>query len=367
MNHDNPKLTAYAFNELPPEDRAEIEALLQEQPAAAEEVAQTEEMAGIMRKLFRAELTETLTPRRREAVLAAARVQLAPASAPPPANVITPHPAWWRRTSTLQWAAACVVFGFGVYAISSALMSPSPTPGTLARNPGVEVGIHGLVNTPPTNDGHQPNMVVPPENKASAGLTNNVLPTPGGRIGMEVKSNTPTVEVPKLDSIPRNAVAVTPVTPRIQPTVVNGNPAPGREFLNSAGASLGHPRPLKGPTYGSANPGVKTMLPGDLGEVTLTAEEASRYYASNEFLNARWQEASSVREGNTYADLALHFRRDGGSQGPEAQRFVMIRCPFIKVDVKFGTESESTPPWPVTPETRIKTISKPYFEPEQGR
>ncbi len=369
MNHDDPKLTAYALNELPPEERAEIEATLREHPATAAEAAETQQIAGIMRQLFRAELTETLTPRRREVILQAAQAAQAPKPVALPSNVIVPHPAWWQRASTWQWAAACLVFGFGVYAISSALMSKSPTPGgNLAGNkPGFEVPINGLAEKATANDPQHPEVGVPKESLANGnGLSHPNVAVSGVQKPV-VNVTKPGVDLPPA-LIPHPTIVANPGAPR-QPEAVGQGPDPSAGLLNRAAASVGK-RPkindVAGAASPSGNPDDRTILHGDTDAVsmTLSAEEASRYYATNEFLNRRWNEATSIHEKDTYKDLSQYFRRDGGSQSQDAYRFVMIRCPFIKVEVTFDRAGAAAT-WPIDPEAKIRTISKPYFEPER--
>jgi|GEM_PF-6228231 len=366
MNHDDPKFTAYAFQELPPQERAEIEALLKDDPAAAQEITETREIGGVMRQLFRAELTETLTPRRREAILQAAIQPVSGAPVVPATNIITPNVAWWRRPVTWQVAAACLVFTFGVYAIFSALTSKTQTGGQLAKGQGIEVPVPGAEKVA-ANDSHSPNTEVPPAPIADGhGLTSPKLPSPGvGKGAPIVQVPNPGVQLPDVN-VPREASlpAVGDGTPidvhKHGPTVVGPNVNPG--LLKPENATLGH-KPQKGgsPTYGAGNPGTKTILPSLKGDVVLSGEEASRYYATTEYLSKCWGEASSIHEGSTYDQLTSVFRNDGGAQSDEIQRFVMVRCPFIKVDVKFDNDAGA----PLDPKTRIKSISKPYFEPER--
>lgn len=364
MNHDDPKFTAYAFHELPPQERAEIEALLKDDPAAAQEIAETKEVGGVMRQLFRAELTETLTSRRREAILQAAIQPVSGAPVVPPTNVITPHVAWWRRPMTWQVAAACLVFTFGVYAIFSALTSRTQTGGQLAKGQGIEVPVPGPEKVA-ANDGHSPNPEVPPDRVANNnGLTSPKLPVPGvGKGAPIVQVPNPGVQLPDVNAAREASLPAVGSGDPIDvhkhgPTVVGPNANPG--LLNRAQATVGS-RPDKGMTYGASNPGTKTILPSLKGDVVLSGEEASRYYATTEYLSKCWGEASSIHEGSTYDQLTSVFRNDGGAQSDEIQRFVMVRCPFIKVDVKFDNDAGA----PLDPKTRIKSISKPYFEPER--
>lgn len=392
MNHDNPKLTAYALDSLPTSERAEIEALLKEQPSAATEVAETREMAGIMRQLFSAELTETLTPRRREAILEAAagrRVLLstevsteapgngaAPANEVAPANVVTVPVSWWRRVGAWQAAAACAVFAFGVYAISVTLTKSNPSGGYAdRRNSDVQVHIGGLTASADTPAPHQPGIGSPLE--STPVQPNAVAGLPNGQNGQKA---------PGITTQPNDFAGMLPDAPLLaskpqKPTMVGG-PKAGNQNFPSANASVGkaekrHPA-VVGPAIadtarlnqsaiGVIHPGERLMLPTDNGEIAVTGEEVGRYNVMREYLSARWLEANSIRENSTYEDLSRLFRRDGGSTTSESYRFVMIKCPFIKVDVQFATEDGKPATWPVSGDTRIRAISRPVFEPEHGK
>jgi hypothetical protein len=365
MNHDDPKLTAYALDALSPQERAEIEALLKEQPSAATEVAETREAADIMRQLFRAELNETLTPRRRDAILRAAanHGQVLPEDVS--SKVIT-HPAWWRRASVWQAAAACAVFGFGVYAISVTLNGPSQKPDQLDGKSGIEVGVHGLVNNSATPGSERLENGVAPETKTNGtpkAIVNvnpggtNILPTPAG-------TNIANIKVPGTVELPP-PVAGGPVDQDPLKGASVGKRAPKEGVGNQKTADSS---PSKTPSYAATNPGDQLTLHGDGTSITLSGDEARQYYITFDYLKNRWQEASSIRLGNqTYADLTRSFRHDGNATAGNVHRFVMIRCPYISVDVEFAGADGQPAPWPVTPETRIQKISKPYFEPESGK
>jgi hypothetical protein len=58
--------------------------------------------------------------------------------------------------------------------------------------------------------------------------------------------------------------------------------------------------------------------------------------------------------------VVKHFRGDGGLTTPGKDRYVMILCPYIKIDVEFEPFRGDTIP----PTTRVAKVSRPYFEPE---
>jgi hypothetical protein len=255
MNHDDPKLTAYALDELPPEDRAQIEALLREQPSAATEVRETKEMAGLIRNLFSAELTEGLTPRRREAILAEAiTCAAAQAAAPVPSNIITPDRIWWQRTGFWQAAAACAVFGFGVYAITATLANKSNPGQAIAQNSGMKVGIGNLGAEPAPTLAMVPIESAPDEDPSAqppgpGALANGtptqprVLPTPQST---NIASQ---LNLPDKPSMPR------------QPTMISPGADPARSLLPSERASLGV-RPIPAKSWCCPPIAVKSLSPG---------------------------------------------------------------------------------------------------------
>jgi Ca-activated chloride channel family protein len=69
MHNDDPRLTAYALGELEPPERAEVEALLQNDPAAAQEVAEMRELAALVRRHLSTEDAPPLAPQQRDDIL----------------------------------------------------------------------------------------------------------------------------------------------------------------------------------------------------------------------------------------------------------------------------------------------------------
>ena len=122
MNANDPILTAYALDELDPRERAQIEQLLRENPQAADEADEVRKVASMLNNTLRLEPAAGLSEEHREAVLRAAGVlHLKPASPP-----VTEGPSWWRSWQFAATAAACMVFGFGAYAIFDALTESRP-------------------------------------------------------------------------------------------------------------------------------------------------------------------------------------------------------------------------------------------------
>ena len=115
MKTDDPKLTAYALDELDPAERAEVEQLLREHPQAAAELAEVRSVATLLESTLRNEEAPPLSAEHRDAVLRAV----------PQAKVIA-GPSWWRSWQGASVAAACAVFGFGAWAIFQTMTEPRP-------------------------------------------------------------------------------------------------------------------------------------------------------------------------------------------------------------------------------------------------
>jgi len=69
MKLDNPKLTAFALDELDPIERAEIEALLVQHPEAIEEINKTIEVSSLLHSVLQCEKAEEFTVEQRESIL----------------------------------------------------------------------------------------------------------------------------------------------------------------------------------------------------------------------------------------------------------------------------------------------------------
>jgi autotransporter-associated beta strand protein len=101
MKTDDPKLTAYVLGELPPAERAEIEALLQDDIALTAEIEATRSLAAQLRSELQAEEGAPLSMERRGEVLAAA-------NRPAASGVILPQRVWPQRL--LKIAASLALF-----------------------------------------------------------------------------------------------------------------------------------------------------------------------------------------------------------------------------------------------------------------
>lgn len=129
MNANDPILTAYALDELEPHERAQIEQLLREHPQAADEIDDIRKVASVLNTTLRLEPSEGLSAKHREHIL---RVAGVPQKRPLPTNVVE-GPSWWKSWQFATTAAACMVFGFGAYAIFDALTTPRPKYATVVK------------------------------------------------------------------------------------------------------------------------------------------------------------------------------------------------------------------------------------------
>src|SRR5579871_2699160 len=115
---------------------------------------------------------------------------------------------------------------------------------------------------------------------------------------------------------------------------------------------------------GAANPPGAVRVWTETGHRDITGKEAEAYHAANAWLEQRLKEAESIRVGSTYADVIKHFRRDGGISELTKHRFVLVLCPFVKIDVEFEDKPGVKARPPVAPTARVVSVTKPYFERE---
>ena len=83
-------------------------------------------------------------------------------------------------------------------------------------------------------------------------------------------------------------------------------------------------------------------MAGDIALVTdkgfrvLSGDEATQQQAHEKWVFERLKEAQSIKVGTTYAELSKYFRADGGITSLSPQRFDLILCSCIKIDVEFA-------------------------------
>ena len=115
-----------------------------------------------------------------------------------------------------------------------------------------------------------------------------------------------------------------------------------------------------------ASPPDEVRVPTDGGHRDFTGPEAAAYRAANAWLEARLKEAEGIRVGGTYADVVKVFRADGGLSSATTHRFVLVLCPFLKVDIEFEEKPGVRARRPVLATARVVSVSRPYFEREFG-
>jgi hypothetical protein len=93
---------------------------------------------------------------------------------------------------------------------------------------------------------------------------------------------------------------------------------------------------------------------------SLPQDQNTEDKAHQQWLEARYKEATSIRPGMTRADLLKLFWPNGGIQTPTAQYFTLKSCPLIKVEVRFDKYDSSNRQRDDL--LRIVEISKPYLD-----
>ncbi len=135
MNANDPQLTAFALDELDPLERAQIEQFLRENPQAVDEVKSIRAVGHLLGATLRTEPAEALSPEHRKAVLEVGSRKAQPLK-------VVAGPSWWGSWQFAATAAACMVFGFGTYAIFDALTKPrAPYAAEGAKAGGLEIGV----------------------------------------------------------------------------------------------------------------------------------------------------------------------------------------------------------------------------------
>jgi Ca-activated chloride channel family protein len=139
MTHDDPRLTAYALNELDEADRAEVEAFIARDEIARRFVEETRQTAAVIARGLQAAQTPALTPQQRETIKTAATTAQPLTYEPAPRRA----PARWARWA-LATAACAALAGSGFVMFRAA-----------SRQPAVVVG--GAVGSRIAPAGNDPN------------------------------------------------------------------------------------------------------------------------------------------------------------------------------------------------------------------
>jgi hypothetical protein len=82
----------------------------------------------------------------------------------------------------------------------------------------------------------------------------------------------------------------------------------------------------------------------------------------SQWIEERYREATSIKEGMTVADLQKVFTQDGGLQSPPDLRYILKSCMWIKIDVELDVPQGEERQFPPGANLRIKKVSKPYLE-----
>ena len=114
----------------------------------------------------------------------------------------------------------------------------------------------------------------------------------------------------------------------------------------------------------AADPIGDVLISTEDGWRVIAGEEARTYHAVNSWLEARYKEVESVKVGSTYAEVLKVFHRDGGLSAPNRHRFVLILCPYLKIDLEFEDKPGVKVGYPVPATAKVVSVSKPYFERE---
>ena len=81
-----------------------------------------------------------------------------------------------------------------------------------------------------------------------------------------------------------------------------------------------------------------------------------------QWIEARYREATSIKEGMTVGDLQNLFTQDGGLQSSTSLRYTLKSCLWIKIDVELDIPEGEKRQYPPAANIRIKKVSKPYLE-----
>lgn len=84
-------------------------------------------------------------------------------------------------------------------------------------------------------------------------------------------------------------------------------------------------------------------------------------------VDAAMQSVARIHPGLTRADVEKEFEMDGGLQSVTPSRYVLKKCPDIKVDIEFkaadGGQPQISPSSPeFSPTDLVVKVGKPYLE-----
>jgi hypothetical protein len=337
MNTDDPKYTAFAFGELTPAERAEIERELQAHPELAAELSEIREVAGILKSELATEPAGALAEHQRWAIIRAAA-----ASRSPGANerdVV--GPAWWQRAGVWQAVAACAVMGFGVYAVSVELAKPDVRPG--AGDTGDWV-ISIPPEDPPASAPVAPEILTPAEAQHRLASAGGVIPDAAKLFPSGAVILPPPIARHLAPGDPK--IALPPEAPRVEMVRDDG------DFIVRIPTGRGSIKPSYGQRPTPLIPNPKTAA-ASIGK-------ASEAAAVSDTVKKLTREAEAFREGSRFGDFRKKF-----SPVPDAVgRYQMNQLPALKVDAEFVGADGQRATNPPADDATIKVISKPYLATE---
>jgi hypothetical protein len=334
MKTDDPKLTAYALGEIPPEERAAIEHEVNAHRELASELKETREMARILREGLGAEAGGQLAEHQRDAIFRAARIAQSGGGSPnlQPAPAILPKPAWWNRPGPWQAVAACMMIGFSSYVLNGEFKRTNVREALVN---GGEFAVSVPMDPDSRNNGESsPNLLSPNQAVASQAAPGNTLSNARG------PQITPDIKPVRPD------VAIEPVRPLMQ---AETSQPPAEKERTPRLAARG-PRVIN-----SKNPELANNLAGaDIAKARKTSDIEEEAVAVTKNL---LQQAKAATEVSTYAEFAEVFRPVAG----KPNSFEMIRAPYIRVDAEFTAPDGQPLQGSPTPDARIKNSSNVYL------
>lgn len=99
-----------------------------------------------------------------------------------------------------------------------------------------------------------------------------------------------------------------------------------------------------------------------IGVVTYPQAQDTSDHSHQQWLEARYQEATTIKSGMTRADLLKLFTQDGGLQSIPAGTYVLKSCQLIKIAVKFDTKYGVEYQPRADDKLKIIEVSRPYLE-----
>jgi anti-sigma factor RsiW len=342
MKLDNPRLTAFALGELPPDERSEFEQMLRSDRDIAAEIEETREIARILRDGLCAEAGGELANHQRDAIFREVELLqkergLSAGSAKPSesevfAPLVVPRSTWWNRPGPWQAIAACTVAGFAAYALF--------------------VNVGGHRRAAGLNDAGEIIVQVPNDLASQLASTAGPQLVSPGKVSAENGTAASGIGDFKAASpVPK----ITPVVPEVnidlpKASVTERN---GQESGNPSGAAPDQGKPKGRYVVGAGNPEVANRH----AAADIARADKKPGAAVDDKVAVSLKE-KGLRAGSTYEEFLRVFEPVPGTPG----RYRMIKSPSVEVDAEFTTPEGQPLTTLPTAESRVKQISKPYLE-----